>query len=360
MNKKRLLLIALIMITGLLLASCSGSSFQTTSWPGLTLHDGELYVAYQSHIYKLNPEFGTELTRFPSESENGGPVFYSDPVFTEDGNIIAGSYSNSLLSIDTSNFYLNWTFENDNRFIAAPLVTADAIYAPNADHILYALDHNMNTLWVFETEKAIWASPITDGEYLYLVTMDHFLYVLNLQTGSIVNSLDLGGTGVSAPAMSEDGILYVSTFNSELLAIDSSNLNILWTTPLEGWGWGSPVLVDDIVYLTDLSGVLYAVDADNGTLVWRFAGEGEAPGSPLITEDSVVFSTSIGKIYNLSLDGEIRWDRSFATDDEEDVGIFGTPIQVGDLYIFGKVNSETIAFAINSNGNTQWEFTPEK
>ena len=359
MNKKRLLLIILIMIAGLLLSACSGSSFQTTSWPGLTLHEGDLYVAYQSHIYKINPEFGTEMTKYPSEADNGGPSFYAEPVFTEDGNIIASSYNNSLLSIDSSNFQLNWTYENDNRFIAAPLVTADAIYAPNADHDLYALDHNMNKLWTFETEKPIWATPITDGEYIFVVGMDHYLYKLNPRTGNPIWNLDLGGTVVSAPALSDDGILYISTFNSELLAIDSSNQNILWTTPLEGWGWGSPILVDETIYLTDLSGVLYAVNSEDGNIIWRFAGDGEASGSPLVTEDSVIFNTSIGKVYCLNHDGSIRWDRSFTTEEEEDVSIFGTPVQFGDLFIFGKVNSEGIVFAINESGSTQWEFVPE-
>ena len=360
MNKKRLPLIALFILTGLILTACSGASFQTTSWPGMTLHEGDLYVAYQSHIFKLNPEFGTERTRYPGEAENGGPLFYSDPVFTEDGNIIAGTYNNTLLSIDASNFQLNWTYGNNNRFIAPPLVTTDAIYAPNADHDLYALDHNMNILWVFETEKPIWASPITDGEYIYVISMDHNLYALNPRSGAMAWSIELSGTVVSSPALSEDGIFYISTFNSELMAINSSTRNILWTIPIEGWGWGSPVVVDGIVYLTDLSGTLYAVNADNGVIEWFYAGDGEAPGSPLVTEDSVIFNTSLANVYNLALDGTLRWNRSYTTEDEDEAGIYGTPIQVGDLYIFGKVNSEAILFAIDSNGTTQWEFSPEK
>ena len=360
MNKKRILLIALIMVTGLLISACSGSSFQTTSWPGMTLHEGDLYVAYQSHIYKLNPEFGTELTRFPGEAENGGPLFYSNPVFSDSGNIIVGSYSNTLLSINSTNFQLNWTFENNNRFIADPLVTADVIYAPNADHDLYALDHNKNVLWVFETEKPIWASPITDGSYIYVAGMDHYLYVLNPRTGDVVWSLDMGGTSVSAPAMSEDGVLYISTFNSELIAIDSTSRNILWTIPLEAWGWGSPVLVDGILYLTDLNGTLYAIDSENGQKLWFYAGDGETPGSPLVTETNVIFNTSLANVYYLTLDGSLVWNRSYAPEDEEDTSLFGTPLQVGDLFVFGKVDSEAIVFAIDINGTIQWEFIPEK
>lgn len=360
MNKKRVLLIALIMVTGLIISACSGASFQTTSWPGLTLHEGDLYVAYQSHIFKLNPEFGSEQSRFPSEADNGGPLFYSNPVFTESGNIIAGSYNNTLLSINSANFQLNWTFENNNRFIADPLVTSDAIYAPNADHDLYALDHNKNILWVFETEKPIWASPITDGEYIYLAGMDHFLYALKPRNGQIAWSIDIGGTTVSAPVLSEDGIFYISTFNSELLAIDSSSRKILWRLPLEGWGWGSPVLSNGVVYLTDLNGTLYAVDAESGRQNWFYSGDGEAPGSPLVMDENVIFNTSLANVYNLKLDGTLVWSRSYATEDEEDTSIFGTPLQVGELVVFGKVNSEAIAFAIDANGTIQWEFIPSK
>lgn len=357
MTKKRLLIIALIMVAGLLLSACSGSSFQTTSWPGLAVHEGDLYVAYQSHLYKLDANFGTEMLRYPAEAKNGGPQFYSDPVITETGDLIAGTYTNSLVNIN-SNFQLNWTFENNNRFIATPLVTEDAIYAPNADHVLYALDHDMNELWVFKTDKPIWAVPITDGESLFVAGMDHNLYVLDPASGNLDWSLDLGGTCVSAPAMSEDGVLYVSTFNSELLAIDTSDREILWTLPIEGWGWGSPVLADGVVYLTDLVGTLYAVDAESGDLAWFYAGDGEAPGSPLITEDAVYFNTSKGNVYKLSLDGSLVWSRSYSGEENE-ISIFGTPVMFEDKVIFGLVNSEAIVFAIDSNGTKHWEFVPE-
>ncbi len=354
MKKKQLLLLLLVLVVGLTLSACTGSRFQTTSWPGITIFEDDLFVTQNQQIYQIDPTNGALISRIPQEIDAKSPIYFAPPEITEDGQLLIGSYNNNLHNYNIETGRETWVFENDNRFIASVLILDDIIYAPNADHTLHALDMNGTEQWSFETEGPLWAKPVYDGEKLYLASMDHHLYALNPRTGNEIWSVDLGGTTVTSPEISEDGLLYLGTFESEVLAIRSSNGVKVWTFQANDWVWGAPALVDDVIYATDISGWIYALEADSGRLIWNFKGEGQVSGTPLVTEDGVYFGTADGNFYGLDLEGKLRWNRFY----KEDSLLLGDPVFAGELIIVPVSGIDTILVAFDANGTIQWEFVP--
>jgi len=85
-------------------------------------------------------------------------------------------------------------------------------------------------------------------------SMDHRIYAIDAQTGKAKWQTNVGGSMVGSPAYSSAGVLYIGTFNSEMLAVNADNGQILWQKPTDGWVWGGPVLKADKLYFGDLSG----------------------------------------------------------------------------------------------------------
>lgn len=354
MKNNRIILPIIILALGLILSACGGRGFVANSWPGLSIHNERIYVAFDQYIYSINPDTGAESIRYPIEGDNG-VTFFAPPAFAEDSQILLSGYNNILYSFNLSSRTENWTFENNNRFIASPLVSGERIFAPNADHILYALSTSGRELWTFETGEALWSTPVSDGERVYISSQDQFIYALNPETGAEIWSQDLGGTSVSSPILSENGTLYIGTFESEVIALNSTNGRIIWRASTSNWVWSSPTLVDDRLYITDLSGTLYALSAETGNQLWEVTGDGPAPGSPLVHEDSVYFSTEAGTLYAVNTSGSIRWSRTVG----EDAKLYSSPVQINDLIIVGVLDADPIVVAFTTNGEQQWQFQPE-
>lgn len=344
-------------LSAIIFSACGGSSsrFVANSWPGITVVEDTAYIANNQHIYAVDTKNGQEITRYPQEVERSGPTFFAPPVITSNETIIASAYNNTLYSYDLNTGAALWNFQNNNRFIASPLVTEDVIYAPNSDNQLHALDRNGNLLWSFETGNSLWASPASNGKIIFQASMDGSVYAINPGNGQEIWHTELGGAVVSTPILSEDGTLYLGTFQSEVVAIDTTNGKVLWRANTNNWVWASPTLDGDTLYITDLDGYLYALDPASGEQRWFIKGDGAISGSALVLNDSVYFSTDVGTLYAISLDGSIRWSRSAG----EDVILYGSPTAAGELILVSVVESDFIVIAWDTNGTIQWQFTPE-
>jgi outer membrane protein assembly factor BamB len=357
MKHKKLIILLSLLAASLLLTGCGGRSTTPSSWPGITVADNVVYLAYNQFIYGVQANNGTERTRLPEEPINGSTTFFHRPLLLDENTLLIGDYKKEIYSFDISTQTADEFFTGaDGRWIATPLIVDGTIYAPNTDKSLYALDTTGAVLWTFKTEEPIWASPVINEELLYIASMDKTLYALNSENGMVVWSTELGGAVVSPPYLGDDGNLYIGTFNNEVLALDSQEGNILWRFETEDWVWGTPVLSDGILYITDLSGKLYAVDASDQSILWQYKGDGAISGSVLLHEGSIFFATQGGVLYCLNMEGGLRWTAALSTDDAE---FAGTPIATENSILISAIGSDALLYAYNTEGTLQWQFIPE-
>jgi len=358
MKPKHLVITIILMLLAGTLSACAGGDTAASSWPGLFVNGGTAFIAHNTHVYAVDASNGNEVWRFPAEPDNQ-ITFYTEPALTPDEQLIVGSYNNVLYSIDPENGTLNWTFTGArNRFVAGPLATERGIFAPNADKNVYALDFEGNLRWEFELDSESWAQPVSDPECtcLYVTSMDHTVYALNPESGTLLwRSRDLGGAIVGSPALSEAGALYVGTFGSAMLALDSQDGEELWRFPTEGWVWSGPALSEDRLYFGDLNGYFYAVDATTGTQAWRIGSEqldGPIAGSPLVEEGAIYFTTESGTIYAVDLEGKILWSQPVGGK------LYTPPANPDEIILVTPIETDDLLVALTKAGAKRWAFNP--
>jgi len=360
MKTKKSSLLFILLILTILLTACSGrSSMVASGWASITTDEETAYLAFNTQIIAVNLSNGVEKWRFPAEAD-AKITFYAAPVLTEDGQLIAGGYDNVLYSLNPDNGQSNWKFEKaKGRYVGSPLVTEDAIFAPSADHNLYALNMSGVQIWnePFSTDEPLWAKPATDPncECIFLPSMDHRVYAINAKTrAKLWETDDLGGAMVGTPSVSEDGKMYVGTFAKELVALDTANGRDLWRFPTEDWVWSSPVLKGDTLYFGDLSGKFYAVDRNTGQVQWQYQSDGSIVGKPLVNEDGIYFTTETGSLVSLTPDGAIRWNPTFET------SLHAGPVASGDLILITTSDPENLIISVDANGVQKWSFGLEQ
>ena len=362
-TSRKFLLPTLILIASFL-ASCTGGTGLPSSWPGLAVDlEAETgYLAYQAHIYALNLVNGTEKWRFPAVVDNK-ITFYAAPALTEDGQLIAGSYNHVFYSINPTNGQQNWTFEGSGKayhYVATPKSVGESIFAPSADTYLYALNLDGSKRWSFKTRDALWSVPLSDGKQILLASMDHHVYSLSPETGNpIWTSEDLGGAIVGNPTLNEQGVLYIGTLGSEMVAMDTQTGKVLWRTPAEGWIWSGPALDQDTLFYGDLKGKLYAVNAQDGTVKWQIQPDttenSSITGTPLVIGDTLYFASKAGILYAVDKsNGNPRWNKVLGGE------IYPGPVAAGDLILITPVKVDALLIAVDFNGNPKWSFIPAK
>lgn len=370
MKKRKIInLVVLTLLIGVLASGCSSNASSASSWPGFTIADEVGYFAYGSQVYALDIKNGGLMWSYPEESSSSRQ-FYAAPAFGS-GLAVFGDYSNTLAAVDQESGFEQWEFTAaDDRYVASALILEETIYAPNADHCLYALDSDGSLLWRFKASGPNWTKPLADDNYLYMASMDHYLYALNLNYESSdlvadddgsrtlvaepVWKLDLGAAVVADPVMVE-GVLYTGTIDGTLYAVDLEKHAVLWSFEDNddmASIWGSPVLLSDTIYFGDEAGSIYALSAQDGSALWPspFDAGGSIISGGTALEDTVVFATIEGKIFTINQAKEPKALVTLGT------SLYASLKYENEKIIIAPANSDSLFAAIDTSGNEIWNY----
>jgi outer membrane protein assembly factor BamB len=366
MKSNRVLLVFVIVLAAVLLSGCSRTGF-TNSWPGLTTDGETAYLAAGQYVYAIRISDGQEVWRYPAKASTG-LQFIAQPVIAPDGTILLGSAGSDhrLVAIDPTRVDVEtnspeelWMFSGAaDRWIAAPLVMNDKVFAPNTDGSLYIISlqdglASKTAEREIELGGSLWAQPVSDGRLVYIPAMDHSLYAINPDTYEIVwSALQLGGAIPGSPLATPESELIVGSFASEVVKISSTTGAVTPFISTQGWVWGSPVLVEDTVYFGDLEGYFYATST-NGELLWSIQPDGPIVGSPLALQEYIVFVTESGSVYAVDQDGKIVWQREVGGQ------IYTSPVTGTERILIAPMQAEFLMAAFDMNGNQVWNFKPE-
>lgn len=356
MKTNRLIVFFAFALLTLSLSACGGTPAAAT-WPGLAADANAAYLANGSVIHAVSLATGDELWTFP-EKPSAKLTFYSNPVFTSDGQLIVGSSGSdhTLFRLDPDTGSETWTFTGArDHWIASPLVLGDMVYAPNADGTLYVFDMTMSgndkLAWKVEIGKKFWAQPVSDGENLYLTSLDKSLIVVNLQTHEARETTILGGAVAGTPALA-NGQLYIGSFDAAMVGINSRDGTVAWTTPVEAWIWSGPLFVDDMLYFGDLDGNFYMMEAASGEIATTFKPDGAILAAPLFMNGQIIFVSEDGTVYSLTPGEDPKRMEKL------DGKLYTTPVAAGDLLLVAPFQGEYLLVALDANGKEEWHYPP--
>lgn len=285
------LLAAPLIAAAVLLSGCASSGPTGASWPGITVADQNIYLAYHK-IYAVTPD-GKMDWYFP-HTLSGGQAFFAPPAVSGDM-VVVTDYTDTVFALNRSTGETLWLFKSNRaRFVGSAVITDKFVYAATVDGIVHALNKSDGTqAWFFSAEGPVWATPLLDGDTLYIVSLDRHLYALNAGTGDLKwkfpeNPADAGdppmGPLVTTPTL-QDGVLYFGSFNYHVYALDTASRKVLWSYDTTNWVWSSPVYDEESKLLigADLDGHIFALHPDDGTVAWKYDAKAPVVGAPLLS-----------------------------------------------------------------------------
>lgn len=369
-------------LAGVLAAACVPIR-QEASWPALSLigDDQNIVIAYNDRVVMVDPDDGTPVKLRNADGEirvdeEGRPrvwqftgpegtmtQFYSSPVELSTDKLLIASYNERLFEVGLATARADGDVDGEEvqgQIIANPVIADDLLYVGFGERDLVALGRDDRLeRWRVETSQGVWSEPLIIDDVLYFTSLDHFLYAVDPVNGDLIWKLDLGGAAAEAPVYHE-GRLYIGSFARKIFEI-STDGEILSEYATDDWVWSTPRIVDGVLYAGDLSGMVYAIDIGDGGLnpIWQAkASDRAVRTTPLVANEYVIVGSRDQKVYWLSredgstffsrevggevLSGPLLIEPGDTDDTAESLVVVGTPTHDELLVAFGMQNGERV------------------
>jgi serine/threonine protein kinase len=216
-------------------------------------------------------------------------------------------------------------------------------------HGLKALDLR----WTFKSNGPIgWsASPITDRDerVLYVSSTDQSVYAIDTSTGSQIWSHRTDAPILAAPVLFNDKVLVANT-SGNLVMLSAKDGSMAWNLRTSRRFVATPVLCKDTLIIPSLDGKVQAVDLHRGQVKWEYSS-GEAIAAPVQHYgEQIFFGTNDGTFQCLDLErGKALWQ--FQADGPI---VAGSAVSVDSIY-FGTQTGTFYALEAES-GRLIWDY----
>ncbi len=284
------------------------------------------------------------LWTFKCEDEIRGTPTYHDGV------LYIGSYDHNLYALNASNGEFIWKYPAEGGVVTKPAVHETKVYFGSTDQYIYCIStRNGKMVWKQSTEGAIYSSPYIAEGHLFIGSDDEYLHVLNILTGREAWRTNLGSRVRSSPIVVNDKI-YIGNEGGDIQCYDFSG-NIKWRTSAKRAVMASPHYNENIIYITSLDSVLYAIDASSGWVVWRFRMDNGSISTPTTNENHVYTGSTDGKLYCINSKSSKKvWD--YQTDNQ----VNSSPVyHKGALYF---CNTDGIIYSLDAKtGRLRWKYS---
>ena len=209
------------------------------------------------------------------------------------------------------------------------------------------------TLWSVQTSQIL-SSPTVAGGIVYVGLNDGKLLALNSSNGEILWSYQTGGPVYSSPAVA-DNVVYFGSWDYSVYALNALTGAVLWSHKTGSYVQSSPAVANGVVYVASYDANVSALDAATGTLLWSYrTGAGAVGSSPAIVNGVVYIGDNGGKVVALNAaTGTLIW--RFTAGDT----IYSSPTVVnGVVYIGGDLTTDGTVYALNAvSGAKLWSFS---
>jgi len=180
-------------------------------------------------------------------------------------------------------------------------------------------------VWKFKAGAPIFSSAAIVGGIVYITSDDSFLYALDRETGAVKWKFETQGRIASSPAVA-DGSVYFASYDGGFYAVDAATGKLKWKFDTEGerrfaapgihgntpaqqvipdaWDFyqSSPVVARGRVYFGSGDGNVYAIDAATGGLRWKFHTGDVVHSSPAIADDTLYIGSFDTWLYAIDAD----------------------------------------------------------
>lgn len=215
------------------------------------------------------------------EIQTGQPI--AAGVSGNDNLVVVASKDGLLMAFDSNNGQAGWTYQLSTEVLAAPTVISDLVVARAIDGQVVALDaRSGQVIWKQDIGVADLSirgnsrAVFVDGMLLFTNGKGR-LTLLSAVDGQPVFTapivLGKGKTEVDriadlmATPVVHNGILLLSAYRHQTMAINLKDGGLLWKSPLST---ALDLFADNrYVYVADKNSIIYALDITTGNRVWQ-------------------------------------------------------------------------------------------
>ncbi len=198
---------------------------------------------------------------------------------------------------------------------ASPLQAAGAVYsgAPSrvgeaGGAVAVGTATSLNPIWAFKVEDAVRSRPLVHDGVVYVSSYDNNLWALNAGDGSLIWKFPTDGGLGSSPIYS-GGTIYVGSTDQNLYAVDARTGKHRWIFRTAGRIYSTPCAALGLIFFGSDDGKLYAVRPGpvSAREMWSYNLMAPIRSSPVVVDERILFGTDAGEVACLDASGEMRW-----------------------------------------------------
>lgn len=231
----------------------TGYAFPTAA----VVANGLVYVSsiLGGALYALDATTGDKRWSFQADSTLAAPA-------VSNGIAYAGSNDHSIYAIDAITGTKKWSYQTGDRVEFKPAVAGGLVYVGSRDHNLYAIDAvSGKKRWSYSMGDWAWSSPALVNGLVCIGSNDHNVYALDATTGIKRWSFDTGARQPNVAAAGNNSV-YISSGNDFVYALDAATGDKRWSyQPGIGGILTSPTVANGLVYVSSTDGSVYALNA---------------------------------------------------------------------------------------------------
>ncbi len=254
----------------------------------------------------------------------------------------------------------------EGALTAAPIASADAVFILDAEQRIHALD--------LDTGARLWRRELKSGarrdkrglggglafEEGVLIVASGFgtVSALSAETGDIIWERRLGSPMTGSPTI-KDGLVFVSSQNNEVFAMDFTTGNTEWSDqaiaePARVLSSPSPAAIEDIVVAPYSSGEVIAYLAANGRRLWSDALTRSGRFTPISAINDVASRPILasGLVFAASQSGLLAAidGRSGARVWAQPIASVQAPALAGEFLFISGIEGDIVCLAAGSGG----------
>jgi parallel beta-helix repeat protein len=336
-------------------------------------------------IFSVPNTLTIDVSSFRWKFDTGG-VIESSPAIGQDGTIFVGSDSGAMFAINPDGTQ-KWRFQTEGRIISSPAVYSNTVIFGSTDSYVYKVDaSNGNKIWQFDTHGEVYSSPAIDKSgNIYIGSCDNKLYAIT-PDGDRKWAFFSNNRITSSPSIAYYSnnlygkvinTIYIGSHDNHMYALNLETGTLQWSIDLGADVWGTPAISDDrTIYIAAAEVVgaanylnLFALNP-NGSIKWKHEMLRGAYASPILFSDTIK-SQTVGMVlmgsydnnlYGLSYSGNEEWAFPTRNDFDNDfrlADILSSPaIGSSGIIYFGSENHSIYAID-HEKGRIRWSYETE-
>lgn len=272
----------------------------------------------------------------------------SGPVANQ-GVVIVGTGNGRVVAIDENKGSILWRTDVPDAVLATPAIGQGLVFIKTVDGKLCALSASTGKiLWVYDHGAPALVmrsggAPLIAGNIVISGFPDGKLAAFNLQGNLLWEEEVASSQGVSPieqmvdidadPVVASNGVVYVTTYQGSLAALNASSGHILWRQDISSYT--GLALGQNKVFVTDADGTVWAFDRETGSILWQQSQLcHRVLTEPVMVGNAVLVGDGFGYLHFLSpVDGHTMARIMF----EHNVKILAPPVVIGNFAYVGNV-----------------------